>query len=132
MTHIHWVVRQNKLEIPRDKDEVNKREIHECDGRAHDPCTMVDPLIPKPTHKVKTLVRVSPTIVLCREEDTGLRKWSLSRYCCARYILETKTKVGSTTTKAPGPRIHPKIDETPTAPKSHTHLSHVSQGRCCL
>jgi hypothetical protein len=24
--------RQNKLEIPRDKDEVNKREIHECDG----------------------------------------------------------------------------------------------------
>jgi hypothetical protein len=32
MTHIHWVVRQNKLEIPRDKDEVNKREIHECDG----------------------------------------------------------------------------------------------------
>ena len=23
---------KNKLEIPRDKDEVNKREIHECDG----------------------------------------------------------------------------------------------------
>jgi hypothetical protein len=30
--HIHWVARQNKLEIPRDKDEVNIREIHECDG----------------------------------------------------------------------------------------------------
>jgi hypothetical protein len=29
MPHIHWVARQNKLEIPRDKDEVNKREIHE-------------------------------------------------------------------------------------------------------
>jgi hypothetical protein len=29
---IHWVARQNKLEIPRDKDEVNIREIHECDG----------------------------------------------------------------------------------------------------
>ncbi len=28
MTHIHWVARQNKLEIPRDKDEVNNREIH--------------------------------------------------------------------------------------------------------
>jgi hypothetical protein len=28
MSHIHWVARQNKLEIPRDKDEVNKREIH--------------------------------------------------------------------------------------------------------
>ena len=49
MTHIHWVARQNKLEIPRDKDEVNKREIHECDGRVHDPDTMVAPLTPKPT-----------------------------------------------------------------------------------
>ena len=36
MPHIHWVARQNKLEIPRDKDEVNKREIHECDGRDPD------------------------------------------------------------------------------------------------
>ncbi len=26
MSHIHWVARQNKLDIPRDKDEVNKRE----------------------------------------------------------------------------------------------------------
>ena len=40
LSHTHWVARQNKLEIPRDKDEVNKREIHEkptyecrCDGR---------------------------------------------------------------------------------------------------
>ncbi len=35
MPHKYWAARQNKLEIPRDKDEVNKREIHECDGRAH-------------------------------------------------------------------------------------------------
>jgi len=53
MTHIHWVPRQNKLEIPRDKDEVNKREIHECDGRVHDPDTMVVPLTPKPTRKAE-------------------------------------------------------------------------------
>ena len=40
MTHIHWVARQNKLEIPRDKDEVNKRsppqrwkkKMHPCEG----------------------------------------------------------------------------------------------------
>jgi hypothetical protein len=51
MTHIHWVARQNKLEIPRDKDEVNKREIHKYDGRVHDVDTMVDPLTPNPTHK---------------------------------------------------------------------------------
>jgi hypothetical protein len=50
MTDIHWVPRQNKLEIPRGKDEVNKWEIHECDGWVHDPDTMVTPLTPKPIH----------------------------------------------------------------------------------
>jgi hypothetical protein len=59
MTHIHWAARQNKLEIPRDKDEVNKREIHECDGRTHDPDTIVDPLTPKPTRKAEDLVKVN-------------------------------------------------------------------------
>ncbi len=45
---MHWGVRQNKLETPKDKDEVNKQYIHECDGWAHDPDTMVSPLTPKP------------------------------------------------------------------------------------
>jgi hypothetical protein len=27
MPHIHWVERQNKLEIPKEKDEVNKRAV---------------------------------------------------------------------------------------------------------
>jgi hypothetical protein len=49
MTHIHWVARQNKLEIPNDEEEVNTREIHKYDGQAHDPDTMVAPLTPKPT-----------------------------------------------------------------------------------
>ncbi len=44
MPHIHWVARQNKLEIPRGKDEVKQREIRESDGQAHDPDTMVAPL----------------------------------------------------------------------------------------
>jgi hypothetical protein len=26
---------QNKLETPKTKDKVNKREVHECDGRVH-------------------------------------------------------------------------------------------------
>ncbi len=46
MSRIHWVVRQNKLETPKEKDEVNKREVHECDGRTHDPDTMVSPPTP--------------------------------------------------------------------------------------
>ncbi len=43
MPHIHWVERQNKLEISKEKDEVNKREVHECDVRTRDPDAMVDP-----------------------------------------------------------------------------------------
>ncbi len=128
MTHIHRVPRQNKLEIPRDKDEVNKREIHKYDGWTHDPDTMVAPLTPKPTRKVKVLVRAPPTIASCREEDATLRKWSLPQYCYARCILGSKTKVGSTGAKAPAPRINPNINETPTTPKSHTHPSHEFDG----
>jgi hypothetical protein len=74
MSHIHWVTRENKLEIPRDKDEVNKREIHECDGRTYDPDAFVAPLTPKSTCKTETLVRVPPTVTSCREEDVALRK----------------------------------------------------------
>ena len=62
MPHIHWVPRQNKQEIPRDKDEVNKREIHECDGRTHDPDMMIAPPTPKPKQKAEALTRAPPTI----------------------------------------------------------------------
>jgi hypothetical protein len=39
MSHIHWVPRQNKLEISRDKDEVNKRL--KVQVLARDPTTIV-------------------------------------------------------------------------------------------
>ena len=42
MSHIHWVPRQNKLETPKEKDKVKKREVHECDVRTRDPDAMVD------------------------------------------------------------------------------------------
>ena len=32
MPHIHWVTRQNKLEIPQDNDEVNTREATSAMG----------------------------------------------------------------------------------------------------
>jgi hypothetical protein len=73
MSHIHWVARQNKLEIPKDKDEVNKQDIHECDGLGHDPDTMVSPLTPKPKRKAEVFTRAPPTIVLSREEDAAMR-----------------------------------------------------------
>ena len=82
MSNIHWVARQNKLEIPREEDEVNTREIHKCDGQEHDPDTMVVPLTPKPTRKTEVLTNAPPTIASSHEEDAALRKWSLTRYRC--------------------------------------------------
>jgi hypothetical protein len=67
MTHIHWVTRQNTLEIPVDKDEVNKREIRECDGRAHDPDTMVAPPTTKPTRKAESLTRAPKSLFVYYE-----------------------------------------------------------------
>ena len=40
---MHWVARQNKLELPNDEEEVNTLDIHKCDGQAHDPDTMAAP-----------------------------------------------------------------------------------------
>jgi hypothetical protein len=74
MTHIHWVARQNKLEIPNDEEDVNTWEIHKCDGQTYDPNTMVDPLTPKPTRKVETLTKAPTTIASRREEDVELKK----------------------------------------------------------
>ena len=75
MTDIHWVTRQNKLEIPNDEEEVNTREIHQYDGQAHHPDTMVAPLTPKPTRKAEALAKAPPTIASRREEDVALKKW---------------------------------------------------------
>ena len=87
MPHIHWVPRQNKLEIPNDKEEVNTREIHKCDGQAHDPDTMEAPLTPKPTRKAEALANAPPTIASSREEDDVLKEVELTRYRCANCIL---------------------------------------------
>ena len=57
MPHIHWVVRQNKLETPKEKDEVNKREVHDCDVRTRDPDGMVVPPTPKSTRIAEAWVK---------------------------------------------------------------------------
>ena len=83
MSHIHWVTRQNKLEIPKEIDEVNKREVHEYDGRGRDPDTMVAPPTLKPTRKAEALARAPPTIASSCEGNAPLKKWHLPRLCCA-------------------------------------------------
>ena len=62
MPHMHWVARQNKLELPNDEEEVNTRDIHKCDGQAHDPDTMAAPLTPKPTRKAEALAKDQETV----------------------------------------------------------------------
>ncbi len=78
MTHIHWVPRQNKLEIPNDEEEVNTREIHKCDGQVHDPDTMVVPSTTKPTRKAEGLTKKSSPLW-----DNG---------CCLLWINKAKAK----------------------------------------
>ncbi len=84
MTHVHWVARQNKLETPKEKVEVNKGEVQEYDGRTRDPDTMVVPTTPRPTSTTETLTRATPTIVSSCEKNTVIRKWYLPRLCCVR------------------------------------------------
>ena len=83
MSHMHWVTRQNKLELPNDEEEVNTRDIHKCDGQAHDPDTMAAPLTPKPTRKAEALARAPPTIDSSCEGNAVLKKWHLPRLCYA-------------------------------------------------
>ena len=74
MPHMHWVARQNKLELPNDEEEVNTWDIHKCDGQEHDPDTIGGPLTPKATRKTETLDRATLTIVSSREEDVSLKE----------------------------------------------------------
>jgi len=93
---MHWVARQKLVEIPNDEVEVNTRDIHKCDGQAHDPDTMVAPLTPKPTRKTEALTKAPPTIASIREKNAALKEVAKPRLCCANGISETKTKDGST------------------------------------
>ena len=74
MTHMYWVGRRNKLELPNDEEEVNTRDIHKCDGQVHDPDTMVVPLTHKPTRKTETLVKAPLTIASRCKEDADLKE----------------------------------------------------------
>ncbi len=125
MTHIHWVVRQNKLEIPRDKDEVNKREIHECDGWSHDPDTMVDPLTPKSTHTVEDLDRVPLTITSCHEEDDG---WG-SDHChgtVTRDVFLKLKRKSETPQRKPRTHVSTQISMSLPPHPNHTHTHHTN------
>jgi hypothetical protein len=62
MTHIHWVARRTGT--PKDRDEVNKREVCECDGRVCDLDVMDSPPKLRVIRKAVSLTRASPTLLL--------------------------------------------------------------------
>jgi hypothetical protein len=61
------------------KDDVNKREVCECDGYVCDLEAMGDPSIFNVIHSDVTLARMLPTLDLSCEEKTERRKWNWSR-----------------------------------------------------
>jgi len=115
MSHVHWVELQNKLKTPKEKDEVNKREVHECDVRTRNPDAMVVPPTPKPTCRDRSSRQGATDFHLklwrkrCSWEVARLLfiirvKWELKRVyrngCRCNERLNTETG-GSKT-----PRIH--------------------------
>ena len=106
---MHCVARQNKLETPKEKDEVNKREVHECDVWTRDPDVMVVPPTPKPTFKTEVLTRVP-------RPSTQVVKETLSWRSDIYHSSSPRGEI-------------PNIDETTTTPKPHTHPSHPEPPR---
>ncbi len=62
MTRIHWVDRGTG--IPKDRDEVNRREVYECDGGVCDLDVMDTPSKLRVIRKTVTLPRDRPTLFL--------------------------------------------------------------------
>jgi hypothetical protein len=97
---------ENGASVPNDEEEVNTREIHKCDGQAHDPDTMVVPLTPKPTRKAEALARAADHCLTSRRrrcaEGSDIATVSLRE-------RHSRTKDGSTAAKAPAPRTNPNI-----------------------
>jgi hypothetical protein len=100
MLRIHWVVRGTGT--PKDRDEVNKREVSECDGWVCDLDVMDTASKSSVIRKTVVLTRVRPTLLLTcwvwwkwntSLVDSGTwtpktsKKWSISRWACKNKSL---------------------------------------------
>ncbi len=79
-SRIHWVTRGTGS--PQDKDEVNRREVSECDGWVCDLDVMVTPSKLRVTRRTVPLVRMLSVHDLSCEEKVERWKWNWSRSCC--------------------------------------------------
>jgi hypothetical protein len=71
LVYLHWVDRGTG--IPKDRDEVNRREVCECDGCVFELDMMSDPSKLNVIRKVTDLARIFPTLDLSIEEKAARR-----------------------------------------------------------
>ena len=72
-SHIHWVGRGTGT--PKDRDEVNRRDVCECDGWVCDTEVTDSPSRLRLIRKVEALVKIKLTRDLNIEEKAVWRKW---------------------------------------------------------
>ena len=81
MPHIHWGSRGTGT--PKHKDEVNKREVCECDGCVCDLEAIGAPSIFNVIRSAAALARMLPTLDFSCEEKAARRKWNWPLVDCA-------------------------------------------------
>ncbi len=87
---IHWVDRGTGT--PKDRDEVNRREVCECDGWVCDLDVIVVPSKLRVIRKDSTLSRILPTRDLRRETNTGWWKWMNPTGFCLLWINKVRVQ----------------------------------------
>jgi hypothetical protein len=90
MSHIHWVARGTGT--PKDRDEVHKREVYECDGWVCDLDVMGVPSKLTVIRKDDALTRARATLLLSCWAKTARRKWNSPLVDCARWTPEGAKK----------------------------------------
>jgi hypothetical protein len=90
MSHIHWVARGTG--IPKDRVEVNRREVCECDEWVCDLDVMDAPSKLSVIRKAATFARARPTLLLNCWAKAAWRKWNWPRSCCASWTPEAEKK----------------------------------------
>ncbi len=87
---IHWVARGTGL--PKDRDEVNRRDVYECDGWVCVLEVIGAPSILSVRRKATVLVRVLPTFAFRVDENAARRKWNSPLVDCASWTPESAKK----------------------------------------
>ncbi len=86
MSNIHWVARETGT--PKERDEVNRRDVCERDGWVCVPEVIVVPSMLRLTLKTEVLTRVLPTSTFVCTENAARRKWKSPLFGYANWTPE--------------------------------------------